>query len=312
MTSSFSIVTRTTASITELFDVSLSIDEHVASMAQSGERAIGGVTHGTIALGETVTWRARHLGIWFTMTSRIASLARPSHFVDEQLRGPFRVFRHEHRFVTEGATTVMTDTLTVGSPVFGRLAERLVLVPYLRRLIRDRNTHLLTSLGAEPGTAPDAEVWPDDLTDHRQRYERTVQIGRGDDAWQRASRAVLRWEIKTRSGFDVADARVVEPGRTLTITARVAGITVREPVRVAEVVRTPRRVGFSYATLPGHPVTGEEAFIVHRVGDAVLLTIRSLTSPAAAQPWRLLYPVLRVAQMIARRRYFRALAARDA
>ena len=40
----------------------------------------------------------------------------------------------------------MTDTITVGSPVFGRLAERLLLVPYLRRLITTRNDHLLAEL----------------------------------------------------------------------------------------------------------------------------------------------------------------------
>jgi hypothetical protein len=40
----------------------------------------------------------------------------------------------------------MTDTITLGSPIFGRLAERLALVPYLRRLIIKRNEHLLATL----------------------------------------------------------------------------------------------------------------------------------------------------------------------
>lgn len=52
MASSFSIVTRARLPAEELFDVSLSIDEHVASMAKSGERAVEGVTRGSIALGE--------------------------------------------------------------------------------------------------------------------------------------------------------------------------------------------------------------------------------------------------------------------
>lgn len=80
------------------------------------------------------------------MTSRIAELDRPTRFVDEQVRGPFRSFRHEHTFIPFGDRTQMTDTLTIGSPIFGRLAERLVLVPYLRRLIEQRNAHLLTLL----------------------------------------------------------------------------------------------------------------------------------------------------------------------
>lgn len=307
MVSSFTLVTRAQLPAEELFDVSLSIDEHVASMQKSGERAIGGVTHGSIALGEMVTWRARHFGIWFTMTSQITSLERPDRFVDEQVRGPFRSFHHEHAFSQDEAGAVMTDTLTIGSPVFGPLAERVVLVPYLRRLIQRRNHHLLASLDATPGTHPELPTWPADGSTIFRRSEATVLIGHGDRVWDRAREDVLQWAVKTRSGFAVDDPREVMTGSELMITARIAGATIREPVRVATVVENERRVGFSYRTLPGHPVAGEEAFIVHRDGDDVLLTVRSLTAPSTEQPWRALYPLLRIAQVIARRRYLRAL-----
>jgi ligand-binding SRPBCC domain-containing protein len=148
MTSTFTVVTRTRHPAERLFDVSLSIDEHLASMAQSGERAVGGVTSGQIGRGETVTWRARHFGIWFTMTSRVTLLDRPRRFVDEQVQGPFASFRHVHDYETDGDTTVMTDAITMASPILGSVAERLVLVPYLRRLIRKRSEHLIGSLDA--------------------------------------------------------------------------------------------------------------------------------------------------------------------
>jgi ligand-binding SRPBCC domain-containing protein len=32
------------------------------------------------------------------MTSRITEWSRPERFVDEQVRGPFAAFRHEHLF----------------------------------------------------------------------------------------------------------------------------------------------------------------------------------------------------------------------
>jgi len=146
MPSTFVIVTDADVSARELFDISLDIDAHVSSMQQSGERAIAGTTSGTIGLGETVTWRARHFGIWFAMTSKITTLEKPTRFVDQQVRGPFRTFVHEHRFEAVGDGCRMTDTVTVGSPIFGRLAERTVLVPYLRHLIIKRNTHLLAEL----------------------------------------------------------------------------------------------------------------------------------------------------------------------
>ncbi|ARC56127.1 hypothetical protein AS850_03435 [Frondihabitans sp. 762G35] len=155
-------------------------------------------------------------------------------------------------------------------------------------------------------TEPGATRWAPTDDSHR-RSEVTGSVGRGHDDWERAAAGVLRWAVKTRSGFSVDDDSPVVAGRRTLVTARVAGITVVEPVEVVEVVERSDRVGFSYRTLPGHPVSGEEAFIVHRDGDEVLLTIRSLTRPAPQQPWRALHPVLRVAQRVARRRYLRAL-----
>jgi len=310
VTSTFTVTTRAGTTPAALFDASLSIDRHLESMKRSRERAVAGVTSGQIALNETVTWRARHFGILFTMTSRITALDRPHRFVDEQVRGPFRSFRHEHSFRADGTLTVMTDTLTIASPVFGRLAERLVLVPYLRRLIRMRNAHLVDAVASTPPsyTRPDLSPWP--LRPHPgfRRAEVTAVIGRGDAAWARSTRDVLRWRVKTRSGFRVDASPPVSVGDRPRIRFRVLGTTVNEPVEVVSVVGEPDRVGFAYRTRPGHPVTGEEAFIVHRGADDVIrLTVRSLTAPAREQPWRLLHPALRVAQRIAKRRYLRAL-----
>lgn len=104
----------------------------------------------------------------------------------------------------------------------------------------------------------------------------------------------------------------MQTGQHERIRVRVLGVTVTEPVEVVAVVEEPDRVGFAYRTLPGHPVDGEEAFVVHRNADGdVRLTVRSLTRAAPQQPWRALYPMLRVAQMVARRRYLRAMRHTD-
>lgn len=150
MASTFTVTTRARVPLDDLFDASLSVDEHIASMSASRERAIAGVTSGVMRLGESVTWRARHFGVWFTMTSQITALDRPNFFVDEQQRGPFKRFHHEHHFERVGEVTVMRDTITVAAPVFGVLAERLVLVPYLRKLIRERGEHLTRALTGRP------------------------------------------------------------------------------------------------------------------------------------------------------------------
>ncbi len=155
-------------------------------------------------------------------------------------------------------------------------------------------------------TSPELCEWPSSDRRYR-RSEVSAVVGRGDAVWQRVAREVLQWRVKTASGFTVDSTGPVSQGEHAVVTARLFGVTVVEPVEVVSVVEEADRVGFAYRTMPGHPVSGEEAFIVQRQGDEVRLTIRSLTRPAPQQPWRALYPVLRISQRIARRRYLRAL-----
>ncbi len=142
-------------------------------------------------------------------------------------------------------------------------------------------------------------------------YEKTVRIGSGDDCWRAVSAAVLVWGVKTWSGFSVEPAMpagsTVVAGESYWLLARVGPVVLREPARVVAVVDEADRRGFAYGTLHGHPVSGEEAFIVRRdaCGD-VFLTLRSLTRPGHGW-WRLAFPGVLVAQRMYRRRYLRAL-----
>ena len=131
----------------ELFDLARSVDAHKESMAQSREEAVSGVTSGLISLGEAVTWRAWHFGIPLRMTSRITEMRTPDYFVDEQVKGPFRRFRHVHEFHQDLAGTTMVDRIEFETPLgpIGRLAEKLVLARYLQKLIETRNRHLAGS-----------------------------------------------------------------------------------------------------------------------------------------------------------------------
>lgn len=155
-------------------------------------------------------------------------------------------------------------------------------------------------------TNPNLETWPHGDGTFR-RSEVSAIIGKGDALWARASTEILRWGVKTASGFGVDSTAPVAPGDRVEVTARVGGLKIIEPVEVLVVVDEPSRVGFSYGTLPGHPVNGEEAFIIDRRGDDIHLTVRSLTRAASQQPWRALFPLLLIAQLIVRRRYLRAL-----
>ena len=123
------------------FDLSRSMDLHMISTRHTGEKAIAGVTSGLIQLGETVSWRAKHLGVWQTLTTRITAYQRPGFFVDEQVAGAFKAFRHEHHFEEEAGLTLMTDIFDYQSPLgtLGRIADKLFLEAYMTRLLQERN-----------------------------------------------------------------------------------------------------------------------------------------------------------------------------
>ncbi|MGG7507292.1 SRPBCC family protein [Plantibacter sp. YIM 135249] len=180
MTVHFTCRTELPVAPERAFELSRSIDAHLGSMADTREQAVGGVTSGLIGDGEEVTWRARHFGVTWSMTSRITAFDAPRSFTDEQVRGPFRSFRHVHTFVpvpepVEGhfdefsdrdggrfdrlsdrkrgrfdelsdraECTLMIDDVTFTAPFgpIGRLAERIALASHLRRLIESRNAWL--------------------------------------------------------------------------------------------------------------------------------------------------------------------------
>lgn len=137
----FRMVTDIAAPRRRCFDLARSIDLHLESMIASGERAVGGVTSGLIGEDEEVSWEARHLGRQWRMTSRITQFDPPRRFVDEMVSGPFRSFRHEHRFEDHEGGTQMFDTVEFAMP-FGVITNPLAGL-YLRRLMRIRNAVIL-------------------------------------------------------------------------------------------------------------------------------------------------------------------------
>lgn len=91
--------------------------------------------------------------------------------------------------------------------------------------------------------------------------------------------------------------------QTILIALRFGPITVVAPNRIVSVVDEPRRWGFAYGTLPGHPEVGEEAFVVdYRADDSVVVHIIAIAH-AAFPGARLLQPLLVPVQRYFARRY---------
>jgi len=144
VTTRFELVTDIAAPPQVCFDLSRTVDVHVASLQHTGERAVAGKTSGLLGLGDEVTWRARHFGVMHEHTARITVFDPPRHFRDSMVHGRFRSFEHDHFFEAVGAGTRMRDVLEFAAPCgwLGRAVELLVLRRYLRRLIERRNAVL--------------------------------------------------------------------------------------------------------------------------------------------------------------------------
>lgn len=126
------------------FDLARSVDAHTASARSTHELAVGGKTHGLLALGDEVTWRGRHFGVTQELTSRITQFDSPVHFQDVMVRGAFSSLVHDHSFIAADAGTRMVDLVVYRAPLgfLGQLAEATFLTAYLRRFLVHRGQFL--------------------------------------------------------------------------------------------------------------------------------------------------------------------------
>src|SRR6476620_2976802 len=124
-----------------VFDLSRSIDLHEISTEHTNEKAISGKISGLIGLNETVTWRAKHFGVFQQLTTKITEFDYPICFADEMESGIFKRFKHEHHFADLDEGTLMTDYFDYTSPlgILGKLADSLFLKRYMTNLLKKRN-----------------------------------------------------------------------------------------------------------------------------------------------------------------------------
>ncbi|GIG86858.1 DUF1990 family protein [Plantactinospora endophytica] len=103
------------------------------------------------------------------------------------------------------------------------------------------------------------------------------------DGFTRAGEAVLSWQMHRAMGVRIeASAPRAEPGGTVTAGLGLGRLRLAAPCEVVWTVRDERRAGFGYGTLPGHPMRGEEAFLVEVADDGrVWFTVTAFSRPAS-------------------------------
>ncbi|MCH9669169.1 MAG: DUF1990 domain-containing protein [Actinomycetia bacterium] len=130
-------------------------------------------------------------------------------------------------------------------------------------------------------------------------------IGSGRDRFDEAADRGMRWGMLRGAGLRVeATSPKAEAGAEVLVRLG----PVFAPCRVVYVVDEPDRRGFAYGTLPGHPESGEELFLVRyepSTGD-VVAEVAAFSQHAT---WwsRLGAPLTSLIQRLITDRYLRAL-----
>ena len=94
------LTTFIAAPVSRVFDLARSIDVHKQSMNKHKEEAVAGIRFGLIEKNETVTWKAKHLFKTRFIRTEITDMKKPDMFVDEQVKGDFKMMKHDTSFQT--------------------------------------------------------------------------------------------------------------------------------------------------------------------------------------------------------------------
>jgi len=100
------------------------------------------------------------LGIKIKWVTQIAEVGEPDYFIDEQLKGPYRLWRHEHRMRAIDGGIEMTDMVSYLPPlgIIGRLANWLFLQRQLDNIFDYRYARIEQRFGRYPaGTLRQAQ-----------------------------------------------------------------------------------------------------------------------------------------------------------
>lgn len=94
-----------------------------------------------MAVGTTIDYRLSWRGIPLRWTSEIAAWEPPHRFIDRQIRGPYRLWHHEHRFEEfENGTNVIDE---VDYAVWGgAIANRLGVARDIEKIFAYRTARL--------------------------------------------------------------------------------------------------------------------------------------------------------------------------
>ncbi len=81
-----------------------------------------------LSSGSLIRYRLRWHGLPVRWTTEISQWNPPHEFVDREVKGPYALWNHEHRFALQNGGTIMRDRVTYALPLglLGRVAIGIV------------------------------------------------------------------------------------------------------------------------------------------------------------------------------------------
>src|SRR5262245_10988524 len=99
--------------------------------------------------GTLIDYRLRVHGLPLRWRTRVSAWEPPRRFVDEQLRGPYRRWIHEHTFDLRDGGTLIRDAVQYAVP-FDALLHRWFVRPDIERIFQFRAAELRRRFGSAP------------------------------------------------------------------------------------------------------------------------------------------------------------------
>ncbi|MGN6492577.1 MAG: SRPBCC family protein [Agriterribacter sp.] len=135
------LITFINAPVQVCFDLSRSAELHMESTSHTSETVVNGRSTGLFEKHDTVTWRAKHFGVYQQLEMEISEMNYPFSFEDRMVKGIFKSITHQHIFSDKTGNTEMKDIFVYEVPfgLFGKLFDYTVLCSYMKRLLIKRN-----------------------------------------------------------------------------------------------------------------------------------------------------------------------------
>ncbi|MBX3254526.1 MAG: SRPBCC family protein [Chitinophagaceae bacterium] len=129
------------APVERVFDLCRNTTIYKKALEARKEQLNASATDVLVKEGDTVTLSAKHLGKTRALTARVIEMEINEKFVEEQIKGDLKSFRHEHYFKPVENGTIVIDMVEMEEPrdTVGGLLGKLFMKKYFETLLSKRN-----------------------------------------------------------------------------------------------------------------------------------------------------------------------------